>query len=57
MSLPWIHLKSIRIRDSKYGIALVLDTSEFAGQYVLGFRVDNIEAMFDELSSLFESYR
>lgn len=57
VSLPWIQIKGIRIRDSKYGIALVLDTSDFSGLYVLGFRVENIDEMFNELSSLLESYR
>ena len=48
VSLPWIQIKGIRIRDSKYGIALVLDTSDFSGLYVLGFRVENIDEMFNE---------
>ena len=38
-------------------MALVLDTSDISGLYVLGFRVENIDEMFHELSSLFESYR
>ena len=50
-------MKSIRVRESKYGIALVLDTSEFSGSYVLGFRVEGIDEIFKELSSLFDAYR
>jgi Bardet-Biedl syndrome 5 protein len=43
VSLPWIQIKCIRVRESKYGIALVLETSEFSGAYVLGFRVENVD--------------
>ena len=32
--------KSIRIRDSKFGRALVIETSPRSGGYILGFRVD-----------------
>lgn len=40
VSLPWVQVKCVRVRDSKYGTALVLETSEFSGGYVLGFRVE-----------------
>ena len=33
-------MKSIRIRDSKFGAALVIETTPRSGGYVLGFRVD-----------------
>ena len=33
----------MRIRESKYGTALVLETSEFSGGYVLGFKVEQVE--------------
>jgi Bardet-Biedl syndrome 5 protein len=33
-------MKCVRVRDSKYGTALVLETSDFSGGYVLGFKVD-----------------
>ena len=44
------------MRESKYGIALVLETSEFSGSYVLGFRVDKLDEVYNELSSLFMTY-
>ncbi len=56
VSLPWVQLKCIRIRDSKYGTALVLETSEFSGSYVLGFRVDKLDEAFTEMSSLFQTF-
>lgn len=50
-------MKQIKIRESKYGIALVLETSEFSGSYVLGFRVENIDEVFAEVSKLFQSFK
>jgi len=56
VSLPWVQVKCIRIRESKYGTALVLETSEFSGGYVLGFKVEKIEEVFTEVSQLFKTY-
>ena len=57
VSLPWPQLKCIRVRESKYGIALVLETSKFSGGYVLGFRVDDVEKVFDEIASIYNTFR
>ena len=46
VSVPWIQIKCIRVRDSKYGVAIVLETSTHAGAYVLGFKVNDVENMF-----------
>jgi Bardet-Biedl syndrome 5 protein len=56
VSVPWVQVKCIRIRESKYGIALVIETSEFSGAYVLGFRVENVESVYGEISSLFGTF-
>ena len=56
VSLPWIQVKCIRVRDSKYGTALVLETSEFSGGYVLGFKVEEVEKVQDEINRLFLTY-
>ncbi|XP_055903904.1 Bardet-Biedl syndrome 5 protein homolog [Eupeodes corollae] len=60
ISVPYIQIASIKIRDSKYGDALVVQTSEISGGgYVLGFRVDPIERLneiYKELCSLFTVY-
>lgn len=37
-------------------MALVLETSEFSGGYVLGFRVENLEEAYTEVSNLFKTY-
>lgn len=44
------------MRDSKYGTALVIETSEFSGGYILGFRVDNMEEVYTEITNLFKTY-
>ena len=46
----------MRVKDSKYGTALVLHTSDFSGAYVLGFRVEDIPGVFAELESLLNSH-
>ncbi|XP_055850153.1 Bardet-Biedl syndrome 5 protein homolog [Episyrphus balteatus] len=60
ISLPYIQISNIKIRDSKYGDALVVQTSEISGGgYVLGFRIDPPERLIElykELSSLFIVY-
>lgn len=39
-------------------MALVLETSEFSGGYVLGFKVDGdqIEHIYEEISTLFKTF-
>lgn len=46
---------SLRLRESKYGLALVIQTAQTAGNYVLGFRIDpqeRLQDLYKELSSL-----
>lgn len=57
VSVPWIQMKCIKVRDSKYGTALVLETSVFSGSYVLGFRVENENEVFDQVSTLLETFK
>jgi Bardet-Biedl syndrome 5 protein len=44
------------VRDSKYGTALVIETSEFSGGYILGFRVENLDEVYTEVTNLFKIY-
>ncbi|CAM9610619.1 unnamed protein product, partial [Hapterophycus canaliculatus] len=47
--------KTIRVRESKFGQALVVETSAHSGGYILGFRLDpaeKLEQVHQELSSL-----
>ena len=48
-------MKVVRVRESKFGPALVVETSQRCGGYILGFRVDPAEqlsAVFQEVQSL-----
>lgn len=55
----YMQMVNLRIRESKYGLALVIQTSHNAGNYVLGFRIDPQEKLheaYKELSSLYAVY-
>lgn len=59
ISIPYIQIASVRLRDSKFGTALVIESSEASGGYVLGFRIDpseRLEAIYKEISSLHKTY-
>lgn len=59
ISLPYIQVVNLRIRESKYGLALVIQTGQNAGNYVLGFRIDptgKLHEVYKELSSLYAVY-
>ncbi|CAG5123192.1 unnamed protein product, partial [Candidula unifasciata] len=45
VSIPYIQMKTVKIRDSKFGIALVVETTQMSGGYVLGFRIDPMEKL------------
>lgn len=45
VSLPWIQIENIKIRDSKFGTALVLISSPSSTKYTLGFRIDPEEKL------------
>jgi len=45
VSIPFLQMKSIRVRDSKFGLALVIETMPQSGAYVLGFRIDPVELL------------
>ncbi|ETN80038.1 hypothetical protein NECAME_02517 [Necator americanus] len=45
VSVPYLQLYSCRIRESKFGLALVIETTSQSGEYVLGFRIDPAERL------------
>lgn len=47
ISLPYMQMTHLRIRESKYGLALVIQTGTTAGNYVLGFRIDPQEKLHE----------
>ncbi|XP_064647325.1 Bardet-Biedl syndrome 5 protein homolog [Lineus longissimus] len=59
VSIPYLQIKSVKIRDSKFGLALVIESSQQSGGYVLGFRVDPPEKLSEackEIQSLHRVY-
>ncbi len=59
VSCPYMQIKSIVVRNSKFGKALVVETFARAGGYILGFRLHPDSLLKDvekELTSLFSVY-
>lgn len=59
VSLPYMQIKNIRIRESKFGQALVVETFARAGGYILGFRIDpqeRLDAVMKEVQNLHQVY-
>ncbi|KAI6238253.1 Bardet-Biedl syndrome 5-like protein [Aphelenchoides fujianensis] len=55
VSIPYLQLRSCRVRDSKFGAALVIETSVQSGEYILGFRVDPEERL-DSVCKAIQSF-
>lgn len=50
-------LYQIKIRESKFGLALVIESTLNSGGYVLGFRIDPLERLYkitEELQNLYK---
>ncbi len=59
VSVPYMQIKSLTTRPSKFGQALVITTEASAGGFVLGFRIDPAEKLAEvhqEIASLFEVF-
>eukprot|EP01084_Bolivina_argentea_P313492 542882_1 len=59
VSIPYLQIKIITKRNSKFGMALVIETTQLSGSYVLGFRVDpenKLESVKNEIYKLWEVY-
>ncbi|XP_077516479.1 Bardet-Biedl syndrome 5 protein isoform X2 [Amblyomma americanum] len=60
ISLPYLQVAAIKTRESKFGTALVIETTDRSGGYVLGFKVDPLERLqhvYKELSSLLKVHK
>ncbi|KAI1305892.1 Bardet-Biedl syndrome 5 -like protein [Halotydeus destructor] len=56
VSLPYIQINGIKLRESKFGVALVIESTEASGGYVLGFRIDpadKLQSVHSELLNLY----
>ncbi|GAB6030767.1 Bardet-Biedl syndrome 5 protein [Chamberlinius hualienensis] len=59
ISLPYLQMILVSIRDSKFGTVLVIETSEQSGGYLLGFRIDpeeKLKSTYREIDSLYNVY-
>lgn len=59
VSIPYLQIKSITMRNSKFGQALVLETTPNSGAYILGFRadpMDKLEALKKQITKLWKVY-
>lgn len=55
VSIPWTEIKTVRVRESRFGLVLVVETEPRSSGYVLGFRVDPLErldSLVKEISNL-----
>ena len=60
VSIPYLQIVGVRVRESKFGPAFVVETSTHAGSYTLGFRVDPVSRLQDtykEVHSLWKVYQ
>merc|ERR1719171_388165 len=59
VSIPYLQIKSINVRNSKFGQALVIETTVASGGYILGFRVDppgNLEDVNTQITNLWKVF-
>ena len=57
VSIPYLQMRNIKVRDSKFGPALVVECMQRCGGYVLGFRVDPEEALATVLQEIQSLHR
>lgn len=59
VSIPYMQLIAVRSQSTGFGLSLVLETSTYAGSFVLGFRVEPAErlgTLYQEIASLWKSW-
>lgn len=57
LSIPYIQVKKITKKDSSFGAVMNIETSKASGNYMLGFKVDNImEQILLELQKLHKTF-
>eukprot|EP00826_Nyctotherus_ovalis_P031443 TRINITY_DN2512_c0_g1_i8.p1 TRINITY_DN2512_c0_g1~~TRINITY_DN2512_c0_g1_i8.p1 ORF type:complete len:342 (+),score=88.31 TRINITY_DN2512_c0_g1_i8:139-1164(+) len=52
VSIPWIQISRVKVRDSTYGKAIIIETYPNNNGHMSGFKLDGIEKIFAELSNL-----
>ncbi|XP_058802061.1 Bardet-Biedl syndrome 5 protein homolog [Phymastichus coffea] len=59
VSMPYLTIANMNVRNSKFGPTLVINSTEASGSYILGFRVDPVSKLYSlhkELTSLYAAY-
>lgn len=59
VTIPYLQMASVRVRTSKFGPALVVETRQSTGGYLLGFRVDpheRLDEVYETLQTLYQVY-
>lgn len=59
VSIPYLQMKTINVRNSKFGQALVIETTASSGGYILGFRADpveHLEEVHTQISNLWKVF-
>eukprot|EP00928_Gymnodinium_smaydae_P087345 TRINITY_DN71619_c0_g1_i1.p1 TRINITY_DN71619_c0_g1~~TRINITY_DN71619_c0_g1_i1.p1 ORF type:complete len:343 (+),score=67.66 TRINITY_DN71619_c0_g1_i1:158-1186(+) len=59
VSIPYLQMKSINVRNSKFGQALVIETTVSSGGYILGFRADpveHLEQVYTQINNLWKIF-
>ena len=56
VSIPWVQMRTIKVRNSRFGPALVIESSKNSGGYVLGFKIDPEDKLTDVLKQLLAFY-
>jgi len=59
VSIPYLQMQTVKVRDSKFGYAMMIESTWQSGGYVLGFRMDPIEKLQEtakEIQSLHRVY-
>ena len=59
VSVPYMQMKKVRVKESKFGKALVVETQPRCGGYILGFKIhppEKLDGVLDEILSLFNLF-
>ena len=54
--VPWVQIKTVKVRNSRFGPALVIESSKISGGYVLGFKIDPEDRLGEILKQLLAFY-
>lgn len=59
VSVPYLQFTGLRSQQSRFGQTLIIETSTYAGNFVLGFRIDpdaKLNELYTEISSMWRTW-